>query len=311
MDNPSGSRTSSNDPAQAVSFVPTLTTSRWQDEARLVFGTGYIEMTQRVINSILRRLVPPALEAKRLADKAKEEWERVAAEEKVRREKAEKEKADREKKEKEEAEAEQAAARAREQAEAGPFQEAVVVPETSTESQSMEGVEPTGSASTTAHETAPTAPTAPVERVVIQFHGRELDITDFGIDIEYLNALPEELRDEVITAQVQQQRSQAQAAGEEPSEISREFLEALPDEIREELLRQEGRDRRQRERQEARRRAEANGEVPAPGRGPEEMDAANFLASLDPALRQVVLMEQDLTSLAGMPPEIQAEARAL
>ena len=109
--------------------------------------------------------------------------------------------------------------------------------------------------------------------------------------------------------QLAEQRSQAAAAGEEPTDISREFLEALPPEIREELLQQEAQDRRRRERDENRRRAAASGGAPAPRA--EEMDPASFLASLDPHLRQAVLMEQDEEVLAQLPQAIAAEARAL
>ncbi|KAB8216542.1 hypothetical protein BDV33DRAFT_194313 [Aspergillus novoparasiticus] len=120
-------------------------------------------------------------------------------------------------------------------------------------------------------------------------------------------ALPEELREEVIMQQLAEQRSQAAAAGEEPSEINPEFLEALPPEIREELLQQEAADRRRRERESARRQAASGG---APPRA-EDMDAASFLATLDPSLRQAVLADQPEEILATLGPEFVTEARAL
>ena len=98
----------------------------------------------------------------------------------------------------------------------------------------------------------------PVERVYTNIRGRQIDITELSIDPEYLEALPEELREEVIMQQYAEQRSQAAAAGEEPTEIEQEFLEALPAEIREELLQQEAADRRRRERETARRQAPVN-----------------------------------------------------
>lgn len=129
-----------------------------------------------------------------------------------------------------------------------------------------------------------------------------------GVDLEYLEALPEDLREEVLMHQVALQRSQAVAAGEAPSDISREFLEALPPDIREELLQQEAQDRRRREREEERRRRATEAGVPARA---EEMDPASFLASLDPGLRQAVLMDQDEEVLNQLPQAIAAEARAL
>ena len=155
----------------------------------------------------------------------------------------------------------------------------------------------------------PSEPAEPAERVRTTIRGRELDITGLGIDLAYLDALPEDIREEVLMSQLAIQRSQAQAAGEEPTDISREFLEALPADIREELLQQEAQDRRRREREEARRRTQAAGGGPA--RGAEDMDPASFLASLDPTLRQHVLMDQDEEMLAHLPEEIAAEARAL
>ena len=152
-------------------------------------------------------------------------------------------------------------------------------------------------------------PATDAERVRATFRGREVDITGLGIDLEYLNALPDELREEVLLQQLAEQRSQAAVAGEAPTEISPEFLNALPPDIRQEILQQEAADRRRREREEARRQAAANGQAP-PARA-EDMDPASFLASLDPALRNAVLLEQDDNILAQLPAAIAAEARAL
>ena len=184
----------------------------------------------------------------------------------------------------------------------------------------MEGVETTQteeSASTPSQNAEgpisieePTASSSePTERVRTTIRGRELDITGMGVDLEYLDALPEDLREEVLMHQLALQRSQAAAAGEEPTDISREFLEALPPDIREELLQQEYHDRRRREREEdRRRRGTVHGGSASRG---EDMDPASFLASLDPILRESVLAEQDEEVLAQLPQEIAAEARAL
>ena len=168
--------------------------------------------------------------------------------------------------------------------------------------QAMEGVEPSAaSGPQAAHISTASA------RVTTRIRGRDLDITGLGIDLEYLEALPEEFREEVLMQQVAEQRSQAAAAGQEPTDISREFLEALPPNIRNELLQQEAQDRRRREREEAQRQTVAEGATAQA----EEMDAASFLASLDPELRTSVLMEQDEEILAHLPDSIAAEARAL
>ncbi|KAL8928633.1 MAG: hypothetical protein Q9172_000848 [Xanthocarpia lactea] len=315
-----------------ISFSPLTTSVRWQEEARLLFGNAHAEKAQRIINTLLRVLVPPAIEKKNrqeeqarlLMEKAMEE-ERKAKEEKEKAERDEKEKQEREGREQREAaaaaEAERQATQPEEQHHVGE------------ESGAMEGVETTNADETgsendddvdvdedddeaeedveapaSVEEPAEASASAPQERIRITIRGRELDITDMGIDLEYLEALPEEMREEVLMHQLAVQRSQAVAAGEAPSDISREFLEALPPEIREELLQQEAQDRRRRERDEERRRRTA--ENGAPTRG-EEMDTASFLASLDPGLRQVVLMDQDEDMINQLPATIAAEARAL
>lgn len=301
-DAPSSGRASSTDPGSAVSFTPTLTTLRWQEEARLLFGHHHLERAMKLVDSLLRLLVPPAMEAKRQKDKA--DAERRLAEEKAREEQRQKEEAERlereaqeqrEREEREAKEAEEAAARAREAAERG---------ETTEGTESMEGVEqPAGEDAT---EAAP--------RVMTNIRGREIDITHLGIDLEYLDALPDDMREEVIMQQFQEQRSQERTQDtttgqpSRSSEINREFLDALPPDIQAELLASEAADRRRRERDEQRRRAAASGNAPpVPG----DMDMADFFATLNPALRQQVLMDADAPTLANMPAEFQAEARNL
>ena len=307
------------DPTQSATFLPTSTVARWQEEARLLFGNNYIEKTQRIIDSLLRVLVPPAMEAEK-TEKLRKEKEMEALK-KEREHKLEEERIVQEKAEKDEKEAQ--AKREQEEREAAAAAEAATPHsprDVNTEGQEenrdegvMEGVERTTESDTTtevaAHLPTEGGPSEPAERVRTTIRGRELDITGMGIDLEYLEALPEELREEVLMHQLAEQRSQAAAAGEEPTDISREFLEALPPEIREELLQQEAQDRRRRERDENRRRAAANGGPPAARA--EEMDPASFFASLEPGLRQSVLMETDEEVLAHLPQAMVAEARAL
>ena len=312
-------------PQQAI-VSPAVTYQRWQEESRLLFGNAHIEKATRITEHLLRILVPPAVEKKkredeenkRRAEELKQERERERLkEEKLATEKAEKERKEQQEKEAREAE-EAAAAQAASQAESAPAERQEI--EVTGSEEAMEGVENTqaeepaeiaenAEVPTSTEGPAAAGPSEPAERVRTTIRGRELDITGLGIDMAYLEALPEEIREEVLMSQLAIQRSEAAAAGEEPTDISREFLEALPPEIREELLQQEAQDRRRREREEARRRQQAAG-----GGGParaEEMDPASFFASLDPALRQNVLMEQDEEILAQLPEEIAAEARAL
>lgn len=310
-------RVNRDDSMQPVAFLPASTFQRWQEEARILFGSSHVSKAERIINSLLRVLVPPAVarEQKRQQEEAMKTA--IKEKEKVLAEQAAKEKAEKEALEKKE-QAERDAAAA---AEAAAQAEAAAPQATDDETKdtdAMEGVEPTN-----AEETAPPSeqnaegltsaeepagPSEPTERVRTTIRGRELDITGMGVDLEYLDALPEDLREEVLMTQITLQRSQAAAAGEEPTDINREFLEALPPDIREELLQQEASDRRRREREEARER---RGPADAAAARAEEMDPASFLASLDPTLRQAVLMEQDEEVLAHLPQAIAAEARAL
>jgi E3 ubiquitin-protein ligase HUWE1 len=351
------SRSAREDPHSAVAFSKAYTNQRWQEEARILYGPAAIEKSQRVVNSILKVMVPPAMEAAKkrqeereaeVARKLKEEQEKKEQKEREEREAREaKEKEDRER---EELEAAEAATRAQEQAAEGKDDgegagegkdEAKEEPAPASDAQAMEGVEndqPAESAAATepAAEPIPAAPPAP--RIMTTLRGREYDITDLGIDTEYLDALPEELREEVLLQQVAERRAEERArvrqqqqeqqqqqqpatqpsgqvpaapeasqSGDLPTDISQEFLDALPPEIRAELLAQEAQERRRREREENRRRNQSNTVAPQA----DEMDPADFLASLDPNLRAAVLTDFDEDTLRGLPAEIAAEARAM
>jgi len=141
--------------------------------------------------------------------------------------------------------------------------------------------------------------TNPPERVTVMIHGSPVDITDTGIDPTFLEALPDDMREEVLNQHV---RDQQAARVERPpdSQISSEFLDALPPEIRAEIIQQEAMER-------ARRRTE---ETTRPTRAAADIDPASFIASLDPSLRQAVLLEQDEGFIQSLPSHMIAEAGA-
>jgi E3 ubiquitin-protein ligase HUWE1 len=204
------SRSAREDPHSAVSFIKAYTNQRWQEEARILYGPAAIEKSQRVINSILKVMVPPAMEAAKkrqeereaeVARKLKEEQEKKEKKEREEREAREaKEKEDREREEREAAEA---ASRAQEQAAEGDS-EAKEEIASAPDAQAMEGVEADQSAADPAMaaepaaERTPAAPPAP--RIMTTLRGREYDITDLGIDTEYLDALPGTSSSEAIQA---------------------------------------------------------------------------------------------------------------
>jgi E3 ubiquitin-protein ligase HUWE1 len=162
-----------------------------------------------------------------------------------------------------------------------------------------------------APDTAALEPTAgpseaSIPRVTVMVHGSTVDITDTGIDPTFLEALPDEMREEVINQHLRERRAAQPVVRPAESQISPEFLEALPPEIRAELLLQE-QDALERARRE---RAQASEQQPAQS-GPSDMDSASFLATLDPQLRQAVLMDQDEGFLQTLPASLIAEASAL
>ncbi|KAL3479873.1 hypothetical protein BJX99DRAFT_53548 [Aspergillus californicus] len=296
------------DPSQAVSFALATTRSRWQEEARILYSSSFLERATRVINSLLKVLVPPAIEEHRQREKKLEEEVKRREEERAEKERQERSAKEEEEKEQKRKEEEESARQQQEREQQEAERPApVAAPEPMDD---VQQTDITAEASTAAQpDEAESGPSEPAPRVHTTIRGRQLDITEMEIDPEYLEALPEELREEVIMQQLAEQRSQAAAAGEEPSEINPEFLEALPEEIREELLQQEAAERRRRERESARRQPGA-GPPPAPAHA-EEMDPASFLATLDPSLRQAVLADQPEDVLATLGPEFVTEARAL
>ncbi|KAH9485384.1 E3 ubiquitin-protein ligase ptr1 [Psilocybe cubensis] len=141
----------------------------------------------------------------------------------------------------------------------------------------------------------------PPERVTVMIHGSAVDITDTGIDPTFLEALPDDMREEVLNQHVRDQ--QASRVERPPdSQISSEFLDALPPEIRAEIIQQEAMER-------ARRRT-VEESARAPVREAAEIDPASFIASLDPTLRQAVLLDQDDGFIQSLPSHMIAEAGA-
>lgn len=156
----------------------------------------------------------------------------------------------------------------------------------------------TAGSSGTGGDTQPST-SATRERITITIHGNEVDITDTGIDPTFLEALPDEMREEVLNQHFREQHAARADLGPD-SQISPEFLDALPPEIRAEILQQERAERARHGQQDV-QGAHANA-------GPAEINAADFIASLDPQLRHVVLLDSDDAILQSLPPHMIAEA---
>ncbi|KAK7735211.1 E3 ubiquitin-protein ligase tom1 [Cytospora paraplurivora] len=305
------------EPQQAVGFSPATTDQRWLDEARVIFSHTYQERVSRLNNRIWAKLTPYAaeeerkLKAEETERRRKDEEERqkrLEEERKVREAKEAEEKAAREKAEAEERERlAQLAAEAAAQA-ASETEEHRAQGSGDAEPQPMEGVE----TAEDAQQTEQQQPGTPQPRVVTTIRGEEVDVTELGIDPEYLAALPDEFREEVIAQTVTTRRTEARAAGAESSageqgEVFQEFLDALPEDIRHEIVQQERQERRRAEREAQRRQAAASGQAAVP----QEMDAASILATLPDSLREEVLRDQGNEIMDQLPPDMAAEARAL
>ncbi|KAJ3118397.1 hypothetical protein HDU96_001915 [Phlyctochytrium bullatum] len=153
------------------------------------------------------------------------------------------------------------------------------------------------SAEATAEAAQESAAPPEQERVIVVLDGVEVDITGTGIDPEFLAALPDDLRGEVVREHLREQRlREPPPAVQAPvSEDLSDFLAALPPDIRDDVLRQQG-------------PGPAGADVAYQATGPLEIDPASFIAALDPALRQAVLLEQDDAFVAALPPALAAEA---
>ena len=150
-------------------------------------------------------------------------------------------------------------------------------------------------------------------------------------------------RDRVLNQHFRESRAAAAVASvpqDVSTTISSEFLDALPPEMRAEVLAQEALERARRAQQQQQQQAAAaaaqaagnEGEAPAAGEnqpvapgtstagaaaaapgaaagagGMMDLDPAAFLASLDPQLRETVLLEQGEEMLDILPPDLRAE----
>ncbi|KAF8525043.1 hypothetical protein BU17DRAFT_41797 [Hysterangium stoloniferum] len=298
-------------------FGPLPTLQRWADEAKMTHGKFITDRVGRLGNNITLALLPAVRETE--LRKAKEQEERLKAEAEA---KAATEAA-------REAELQQSVSEETPQLsntkgneEQGPTnadtstvslleQDGDTVMEdalhASAASEPTPGVDAAvagmeggpSTSSTLANPEENVASTSSSARITVMVHGNAVDITDTGIDPTFLEALPDDMREEVLNQHFRERRTAMQ---EQPSEsqISPEFLDALPPELRAEILQAESNEL-------ARVRAAATAQSTAAS-GPTDMDPASFLASLDPQLRQVVLMDQEEGFLQTLPSHLIAEA---
>ncbi|KAF4997039.1 hypothetical protein FGRMN_4127 [Fusarium graminum] len=298
------------EPSGAVSFAIGSTIDRYQEEARMIFGTSNATEAAKLQNIIMAKLTPAAMELERKlkAEEAehqkREEEERKKREEEQRLAREAKEAEEKAEREKQEAEAREAAERAASEAAAA---NQVAVSEGRADEGAMEGVVSTEPSRI--ERSDPTAEdTSEGPRVMTTIRGEEVDVTELGIDPDYIAALPEEFREEVIAQAVSTRRSEArEETNGNSTEAFQEFLDALPEELRHEIAQQERQEQRRRAREESSRQAAVTtGQTVVP-----EMDTASILLTFPPDLRQQVLMDQGEELMDQLTPEMAAQARAL
>ncbi|KAH7927155.1 hypothetical protein BV22DRAFT_1193856 [Leucogyrophana mollusca] len=308
------------------SFDPLLTLQRWGEEAKTLNGKHTTERANKIGNHAVVALLPAAVEAAKLREEQRQQAQHKAEEEAIKQRVAER------------IAAEEAESAARAKEEATGDQQAETTPDHSSQSVSAPAQESLPShatvatsdvemadASITSTTAAPDAtnplpettdsavaeeagpiesssePSQAAERVTVTIHGSEVDITDMGIDPTFLEALPDDIREEVINQHVRDQRA-ARVERPPDSQISTEFLDALPPEIRAELIQQE----RLEQARQAPPTAPTSGQ--GPPAAPADIDPASFIASLDPQLRQVVLLDSDEGFIQTLPSYMIAEA---
>ncbi|KNA10493.1 hypothetical protein SOVF_143570 [Spinacia oleracea] len=118
-----------------------------------------------------------------------------------------------------------------------------------------------------------------------------------SIDPTFLDALPDELRAEVLSAQQGQGTQPANAEQQNSADIDPEFLAALPPDIRAEVLAQQ-------QAQRIHQSQELEGQ-------PVEMDTVSIIATFPSELREEVLLTSSDAVLANLTPALVAEANML
>ncbi|KAI0958508.1 hypothetical protein AcV7_004312 [Taiwanofungus camphoratus] len=304
------------------SFDPLLTVQRWMEEVRMLHGKFESSRMSKLGNHVVLALLPTAVEAAR---RAKFEEEQLAKQREAQAradEAAAKEKEDSERKRIEEERILQDQGQSIENTTDEPRSTSTHEAPTDTDAEMADNaVEASSEAANdmaaqppmeSGLELAPSeaareddaageaGSSSAVERLTVMIHGSPVDITDTGIDPTFLEALPDDMREEVLNQHVRDQRA-ARVERPADSQISPEFLDALPPEIRAEIIQQESIER-------ARQRAEQVTSSQRNAGAPSDMDPASFIASLEPQLRQVVLMDSDDVFIQSLPSHMLAEA---
>lgn len=80
---------------------------------------------------------------------------------------------------------------------------------------------------------------APGDRYMMEIGGHEIDISGLGIDHTFLEAIPADMREEVLTQHLRSMQESASEGDTRVGELVSTFLNALPQNVRRELMNEE------------------------------------------------------------------------
>ncbi|KAJ1758746.1 E3 ubiquitin-protein ligase tom1 [Coemansia sp. RSA 1591] len=219
-------------------YTPLSTIERWQEEARMQYGSAAAEFVSRLAHPVLNTLIPEAVEQNLLRSRYQVEvMRRTAIADRKRMEREDEARRLREEEARRAEEARLREADAQKEAESNEQNDADddagMAVDSGDSAESKDESEGEGDAA--------------AEPVFVTVDGERIDITDTGIDVEFLLALPDDLRMEVIESRREELRLERAATAGEPEAASnvaqadqdgflQEFLDALPQEIRDEVL---------------------------------------------------------------------------
>lgn len=215
------------------SFEPLVTLQRWTAEIKTLHGKYEETRLNKLTNHVILALLPAAVETAKKAKVAEEQdTARREAMAKAEEEAHAKERAEAEAKEREEAERKMQEDEARAAETAAASQQEIENQEDQDAEMADTDNTPPAVEVASSTEAGPSSSTEPgstsaPERITVMIHGSAVDITDTGIDPDFLEALPDDMREEVLNQHVRDQRA-ARVERPADSQISSEFLDALP-----------------------------------------------------------------------------------
>ena len=263
--------------------IPKQTLARWKDTCIMFNVYNRMETLYLIANYVFKAILPYSLEQHKKMTKIRTsviEYEASKREEARIKAEAERKIKEREQKEKEE---EEKRVKAEQDATAAAAAAAATASEDAAEVESVE-MQDADTTNTQQSEQAPAD-------LFMNINGREVNVGSLGIDPDFLEALPEDMREEVITQQLRELQDSANRGNSHDEELVTTFLEVLPENVRRELTQTDS-------------RVSGGQNIIT-----QELDPASFFATLEPALRETLLLEQDDETLSTLPPYLVAEAQ--